>query len=368
MTDTKDDGAEADLSILEPSAQSDQDHRRVAPGTGPVISSLTFMRPRFLRPDPALVHLPFLFWLVEATRPRVAVQIGLSSGTGYFGLCQALDRLDYDAACLGVAVQGEAKGGALPSDLTAYARQQHREFSTLQDEHAPVTGDAAGPVDLLIVDSIAGTRGEILLQDWLPRLSSRATVVMRGPAVQGGLSGSGVIASDEGEGLRAVLHGEPPADDRLRRLAALAPGQPGHSRAWQVFHRLGHALLVEAEAERRDAALAEARSRLEAAEAKLRGNQDGRFEHAAGISAGMRLEGNLGEGPQDNPAPAARIADLEGQVTALRASEAACFKELAMLARLIEEREEHIDSLLNSTSWRLTGPVRHVSRWVGRRG
>ena len=324
---------------------------RTLPAALPELPRVAFMRPRFLRPDPALASLPFLFWLVDILRPRLAVQLGLGSGAGYFGLCQAVDRLGPTGLCLGLQAP---RVGGVPADLAAHNAQTYQEFSTLTCEEARAAAERvpAEGVDLLIVDDAAGEVGEGLAEIWLPRLSDRAVIVLRGAAVPADMPGDGcpAIKLPDGEGLRAILYG-PSRDERLERAAVLRPGTPGHAEAWQPFGRLGRALGIEAEAEAREAALMSARAALGAAEARAGRAEAEREEALAGWAErharAAELEARLfdlrshAQKAEDasTDAEAGRIAALEAEVAVLRASEATRFEELATLARMLEDRE-----------------------------
>ncbi len=391
-----------------------------------VFSPLAFMRPRFLRPDPELAHLPFLFWLVDVLRPNVVVQLGLGLGTNYFGLCQALDKFDEGAVCFGMMMP-EGSGEetpSLPPEMVSYNAQHYREFSVLIGEDAQsATACDLHAVDLLIVDGAANSI-DALIENWLPRLSERAIIVVRRAAASANaIDGDRpIIETREEDGLRVILHG-PVQDDRLRHMAALTLGTSSHSKAWQIFRRLGSALVAEAKVDHCETALAQTRARLEATEKRAATAEAQLSESMSAWSARQGrtadLEAKLfdlesGVVPAHEAATAiiaqstTRIADLENEIAALRTSEAARFEELAALARMIEmrdaqitlqaqaarldvktmvdadmlglkakleltsrrlaEAELYIGELLGSSSWKLTAPLRRVTTLARRRG
>lgn len=49
------------------------------------------LRPRFMKESDLLLHLPFLFWLVNAVRPARSAVLGLGNGVAFLALCQAIE-------------------------------------------------------------------------------------------------------------------------------------------------------------------------------------------------------------------------------------------------------------------------------------
>lgn len=411
---------------VSPTTLDDRTSDGLLPPSNSIFSPLAFMRPRFLRPDPELAHLPFLFWLVDVMRPNVAVQLGLGLGTNYFGLCQALDKLDEGAACFGMMIP-EGSGEetpSLPPEMVSYNAQHYREFSVLIGDDARVaTARDLHGVDLLIVDGAANSI-DALIENWLPRLSERAIIVVRRANASATAIGGDrpAIEVREEEGLRVVLHG-PVQDERLRHMAALTLGTSSHSRAWQIFRRLGSALIAEAKVDHCETALAQTRARLKATEKRAVTAEAQLNESMSAWSARQgrtaELEAKLFDlesrvVPAHEAATAiiaqstTRIADLENEIAALRASEGTRVEELAALARMIEmrdaqitlqaqaarldvktmvdadmlglkakleltsrrlaEAELYIGELLGSSSWKLTAPLRRLTTLARRRG
>lgn len=57
-----------------------------------------------------------------------------------------------------------------------------------------------------------------------------------------------------------------------------------------------------------------------------------------------------------------RIRVLEKENTVLAAQLERRFEELSLLTRMMQEKELQLDSVLNSTSWRITRPLRWIIR------
>lgn len=66
-------------------------------------------QPEYLAPSAALPTLPLLFWLSETLHPQVTVSLGGHQGVAHLALCQAATRLALDTRCL-VQLQGPEPG------------------------------------------------------------------------------------------------------------------------------------------------------------------------------------------------------------------------------------------------------------------
>jgi O-antigen biosynthesis protein len=106
-----------------------------------------------------LEHAPFAFWIVEALRPRVVVELGTLKGCSYFALCQAVKQLELYTRCYAVDTwQGDKHTGFYGEDvfrdLRSYHDVRYASFSTLIrstfDEALPHFIDHT--IDLLHID------------------------------------------------------------------------------------------------------------------------------------------------------------------------------------------------------------------------
>ena len=131
------------------------------------LSPASFWVPDQLGPQFAwLEHAPFAFWLIEALRPRVLVELGTHGGYSYFVFCQAIQRLKFETRCYAVDTwKGDSHAGFYGEEvyqrLRNYHDQHYPAFSTLIrssfDEALRHFSD--GTIDLLHID------GQHLYQD-----------------------------------------------------------------------------------------------------------------------------------------------------------------------------------------------------------
>ena len=148
------------------------------------ISPSSFWMPDYLVESAWLEHAPFAFWLVEAHRPRVVVELGTHLGFSYCCFCQAIERLGLDAKAFAIdSWKGDEHAGfygrEVFEELSAY-HQRYSAFSRLVrssfDDAVSLFED--GSIDTLHID------GRHFYDDvkhdfetWLPKLSARGIVL-----------------------------------------------------------------------------------------------------------------------------------------------------------------------------------------------
>ncbi|MFM4831671.1 coiled-coil domain-containing protein [Aeromonas media] len=137
-------------------------------------SRVLFWRAKYLDNSPYIENIPFYFWLVESLRPQTVVEPDLNSATGYFAICQAIDKLNLNAFVYG------AFGGHCNIDkVTHYNHEHYREFSTLSDE----SGESLlcecddNSVDLLLLKHDSPL---LQSQAWQKKLSPRGVALIHG--------------------------------------------------------------------------------------------------------------------------------------------------------------------------------------------
>jgi chemotaxis protein histidine kinase CheA len=245
---------------------------------------------RLVWPSPWIGHIPFAFWITEALRPRVMVELGVHSGNSYCAFLQAIQSLGITTQCYGIDhwhgdEHADAYGDDVYAELRSYHDPLYGAFSTLLQASFEEAGlyFSDQSVDLLHIDGLH-TYDAVSkdFSDWLPKMSSRGVVLFHDINVRE--RGFGVwrhweeiaaryptvtLVHSHGLGLAYVGSEPPPAPLN----ALLTMSNPEMSRMRLYFSRLGTSLVdrfgrgqAEATASRVRANEAE----LEAARTELR--------------------------------------------------------------------------------------------------
>lgn len=156
-------------------------------GLDVLLHPIVFDRPlRLVRPTAWVPHIPFAYWLVAATRPRIFVELGTHSGNSYSAFAQACQALGLDTACYAVDTwEGDHHSGFYSADVfkewSAFHDRHFSSFSRLIrstfDEASLKFLDAS--VDLLHIDGLHTY--EAVRHDfdtWLPKMSETAVIVL----------------------------------------------------------------------------------------------------------------------------------------------------------------------------------------------
>lgn len=130
-------------------------------------------------------HIPFAFWLINAHRPRVLVELGTHYGSSYFAFCQAIDQLNLSTKSYAVDMwKGDEHAGFygenVYSSVESHNKHLYSRFSTLMRTSFDEASEhfSEGEIDLLHIDGYHTY--EAVKNDfevWLPKLSNRGVVV-----------------------------------------------------------------------------------------------------------------------------------------------------------------------------------------------
>jgi len=150
------------------------------------LSAASFWIPDQLLDSAWVEHAPFAFWLVDALRPAMIVELGTHNGYSYLTFCQAVERLNVPCQCFAVDTWlGDEHAGFYGEEVFSNLQQIHDQrygtFSQLLrsrfDEALPYFSD--GSIDLLHIDgrhSYDDVKQDF--ESWVPKLSARAIVLL----------------------------------------------------------------------------------------------------------------------------------------------------------------------------------------------
>lgn len=341
-----------------------------------LVTPVSFCVPNLLVPSSAWIeHAPFAFWLVDALGPRSIVELGCYSGYSYFAFCQAVQMLAVDAQCHAVDTwRGDDHTGfygeQIYTAVNAYNQAHYASFSTLlrTDFNDASQYFPAGTIDLLHIDGIHGYEAvKADFEHWRSRLSPHAVVLLHDTNVRE--RGFGVarlweelsgefksFAFSHGHGLGVLGVGDklPNAIEALFQ----ADGEPGLAfKVRLAYGRLGKAISddmararCEADETARVQQMAAERAEMEATARKLETE----------LARQIKMQNYLAALASQHK------ADLIARESELKAREAEIQVRIATLTQERDHLKEHIASLLDSMSWRITGPMRAVSRRLAR--
>jgi hypothetical protein len=131
-----------------------------------------------------IAHLPFYFWLLDAIRPRLIIDLVAGRPDDYLAFCEAIKQLDYGADCFGLTdIFDKRDSEKDASSLNAYHDAHFDSISHLHDEPAQIF-DALGSrtIDLFHIDGRQTSKlSGAELQQWFTRLSPEGLVTIVHP-------------------------------------------------------------------------------------------------------------------------------------------------------------------------------------------
>ncbi|WP_411722619.1 class I SAM-dependent methyltransferase [Mycetocola sp.] len=313
------------------------------------MSAASYWQPPHYTVTAWLEHAPFAYWLMDAIRPRVVVELGTHFGYSYFVFCEAVVRLGLETRTFALdSWEGDDQAGIYDETVYEFVsrtnERQYAGFSSLLRGYFDESLDkvADGTIDLLHIDGRHGyedVRHDF--ESWLPKLSPRAVVLFHDIAEH--QEGFGVwrlwdelskkypsFAFDHAHGLGVLGVGT----DLPQAITAFFDA--GRSSAEEIKRRyveLGSALAERARLELLPA-------EVESLKAHWASSESGRL---AAEQTADALRGELDRVGSELQSVSAELRSVRSE----------------MERRLAEYRA--------STSWRLTAPVRAIGGLIRRR-
>jgi hypothetical protein len=226
------------------------------------VSQASYWTPDLINASAWLEHAPFGFWIVEALRPRMILELGVHGGFSYSVFCQAVQRLHLGARCFAIDTwRGDEHAGYYGDEVYRAVCSHNRRYDSfsrlIRSDFADACGAFAdGAIDLLHIDGCH--RYEAVRRDfdiWLPKLSKCGVILFHDTAEYA--EGFGVhrlwgelterypsFEFRHGHGLGVLGVGEDlasPLRDLLDASASLAAAQTIRA----VYQRLGAAISAQ---------------------------------------------------------------------------------------------------------------------------
>ena len=360
-----------------------------------LLTPMVFREPDLMTASSWQGHIPFAFWIVEAFRPKVLVELGSFSGMSYCAFCQAVKGLGIATSCYAVDTwEGDPHIGFYGEEVFKTLRDYHQLRYSAFSKLLRLTFDQAlehfsdGSIDLLHIDGYHTY--EVIKHDftsWEPKLSERAVVLFHDTNLREKDCGvwrfweeiTQVYPAFEflhSEGLGVLAVGQHPADlvEWFVQVPTAAPQQVLVIR--EFFSRLGKVIVDNWSNREMNAQIAYRDNDIQTLNGMI-ASRDGDIQTLQGIIAAR--DGDIQSQQNDiqswlqsqNQSLQNDIQWLQSQNQSLLAQLHAHQREIQsrqteinLLQGEVAAREARIASISQSLSWKLTSPLRTVDRWL----
>ncbi len=131
-------------------------------------------------------HIPFAFFLVQAIRPKVFVELGVHKGDSYCAFCQAVQKLNINCNCYAVDTwEGDSQSGfygeEILKDLKNFHDSRFGYFSKLIQAtfNNAIAQFSDNTIDLLHIDGFHEYQAvKHDFESWLPKMSQRGIILL----------------------------------------------------------------------------------------------------------------------------------------------------------------------------------------------
>jgi Methyltransferase domain len=328
------------------------------------ISVASFWTPIWVQPNSEwLEHASFGFWLIDALRPRVVVDL-VTDGYSHAVFCQAVQALNLSSRCYGIQQDnshGTANGDDSLHALGDHIEAHYKSFSSLMrsDFEEARAHFEDGSIDLLHIDGFHSYKAVLAeYTAWRPLLSQSSVVLFHDTNTSIGIARLWEDLAQahkhfeflHGLGLGVLGVGDS-LPEPVEHLFACAnhPEATNHLRL--AYSQLGSVISV--------------RTRCNDPQAQLR-HRD--LQHAQDQAALWKMELELRRQLARQSYLSALCSLREAEISA---REVEIAKRGQIIEQLSEEKERlkvQQDAFLDSTSWRVTSPMRLMMRFLRREG
>ncbi len=335
--------------------------------TGKHLSPASFWTPQYLEASAWADHAPFAFWLLEHHKPRTLVELGTHGGYSYFAFCQAVKAFSLSTQCYAVDTwRGDQHTGfygeAFFQRVSDYNDSHYAAFSRLVrttfDEAVEHFSD--GSIDLLHIDGLHfydDVKHDF--ETWRPKLSDRAIILFHDTNVRERNFGVFKLWEElreefpsfeflHGHGLGVLGYGANLPSDIVEFLTATRESNVSTD-VRHAYGRLGGAFKADLVGRE--------------IQSQLKGEIAAQKDHAA------TLDANLKAAESEVRRLTARSTTYEVEISALEDSLREAGRRLevqwehsSILTNQVDDLTRQLKSLKNSTSWRLTAPIRVARR------
>lgn len=325
-------------------------------------SASLFLEPaRITEPLGWVGHIPFAFWITEAVKPAVFVELGTHTGNSYFSFCQSVAANRLPTSCYAVDTwEGDHHAGFYGNDVfvdvDSYNSKHYHGFSHLlrMTFNQALERFSDGSIDLLHIDGLhtyEAVRHDF--ENWLPKMSSRGIVLFHDINVCERDFGVWKfweevsaryphIAFDHSHGLGVLLVGH---EQNLIITAFVHEFQNKSSQdiIKSLFARTGRLAELEYRTGNLSRDVADRDLQINAHSLALAGRDE--QINALSLTVGERDE----------------------QINALSLAVAEHDAQINSLTNTLEGRDVEIKKMITSNSWRITKPVRKIHNSLRKR-
>ncbi|RIZ65172.1 MAG: hypothetical protein D0531_11155 [Methylococcales bacterium] len=328
-------------------------------------------------------HLPFAAWVINEVTPKVFVELGTYAGNSYFSFCQSVTEHGLSTKCYAVDTwQGDEHSGHYSDDIfnqvNSYHQAHYADFSNLLrmtfDEAAAYFSDAS--IDLLHIDGLHTYEAVAHdFQTWLPKLAPGAIVMFHDTNVRERNFGVWKLWEElktnypnhlefiHSHGL-GVLKINDTSDSN--NISWLQPDTEEQKQFISYFTSLGSRQLDRYDLNLVKCQFDELTKQLTNTDLKVSAQASQIDAQAIQLDAkttqidaqAIQLDAKTTQ----IDAQATQIDAQERQLQNIIAERDEALRHNETLDQIIMERETTISQLLSSNSWRLTKPIRFLSR------